>query len=298
ICLVNHMSMDPSSWRRLGFLQLSILTLVWKSEMYGLELLNNLKLNGYLIGPGQLYPTLGKLEERRLISSREEIRRGANRKFFQATELGKQLVIYYLMDFLSLFSEMQAEKVSFVTKDIYELIEISPGITFADFSIRRTGRQFVPIIEICKQIGVNGHVFLTSTREDYTNLYKERIKDRGLRNATVLGVERGETTLPDNSVDLAICIFTLYMNDTEWIIPEMGRVLKSNGTGLIVDTKEIEGELDARFSLIDMLLDLVPQLSKIGLNLPEVKNLLTKNGLVIHTKKENRGVIYLILKKQ
>ncbi len=291
------MSIDPSSWRRLGFLQLSILTLVWKTEMYGLELLKNLKLNGYPIGPGQLYPALGKLEEKGLIISREEIKKGANRRFFLTTELGRQLVTYYLMDFLSLFSEMQAEKVSFVTKDIYELIEIRPGITFADFSIRRTGRQFVPIIEIHEQVGSKGHVFLTSTRKDYTDLYKGRIKDNNLKNATVLEVEQGKTTLPDSSVELAICIFTLYMNDTEWIIPEMGRVLKTNGIGLIVDTKEIERELDARFAFIDLLLDLVPQLSKIGINLSEVEGISAENGLVIHRKKENRGVIYLVLTK-
>ncbi|MFX1513886.1 MAG: helix-turn-helix transcriptional regulator [Promethearchaeota archaeon] len=291
--------MDPSVWRRLGFLQLSVLTLIWKREMYGLELLNSLRLNGYSIGTGQLYPALSKLEEKGLISSREEIRKGANRRFFQATELGRILVTNYLIDFLNLFSELQAEKLSFVPKDVYRLIEISPGITCADFSIRRTVRQFVPIVEISREIGQNGQVFLSSTNKEYTNLYNERIEIHKLQNiAKVLEVNQGEIALPDNSVDLAICVFTLYMNDTDWIIPEMARVLKPTGTGLVVDMLEIEGEIDARFALIDLIIDLSPQISKIGINLLEVENLLNENGLFINEKQENRGIIYLVFSKR
>ena len=47
---------------RLGWLQLSILTMVWNKEMYGLEIQKHLKIRGYPIATTQLYSALNNLE--------------------------------------------------------------------------------------------------------------------------------------------------------------------------------------------------------------------------------------------
>ncbi len=294
-----HSISQDYSWRRLGFLQLSIITLLWKREMYGLELSNNLKMNGYPIGAGQLYPTLNRLKKNDLISVREEIRKGANRKFFKTTNSGRKLVRTYLANFMNLFPELIAEYYTFVKDDLYNLTELSPGMVIADLSFRRTDSIWHPETDLCQHIGPTGRMFLTASSKENLSAINDRIEYQKLQDIiTIVEVDQGKTHLPDNSVDLVLCAFTLKKNGSEWLIPEMCRILKPNGKGIIIDTLKFEKKADVRYVYTDLFVELSQNDSDTGINLEAVESLLNKNGLIIKNKMENKGVKYLEVMKE
>ena len=114
--------------------------------MYGLEIQDHMKLKGFNIGPGQLYPALKRLEEEGALEVREEERAGANRKFYRTTPEGRNIVIQHITHLMILFEHMLSEKLSFVPDHIAELVDLNkPGIIIADLSIGSHSKEFLLI---------------------------------------------------------------------------------------------------------------------------------------------------------
>ncbi|MFX0212019.1 MAG: hypothetical protein ACFFDT_38950 [Candidatus Hodarchaeota archaeon] len=77
----------------------------------------------------------------------------------------------------------------------------------------------------------------------------------------------------------------------------MRRILKPNGVGIIIETLEFKKEEDVRFAYLDLSITLSPHGSKLGINPTDVESTLNENGLYVRIKKENRGVIYIVVAK-
>ncbi|MFH0904713.1 MAG: PadR family transcriptional regulator [Methanobacteriota archaeon] len=72
----------------LGFIRIHILYNASKEEIFGVEIMKELKKHGYSISPGTLYPILHSLENQKYLTSRKEVVRGKVRKYYKITKKG------------------------------------------------------------------------------------------------------------------------------------------------------------------------------------------------------------------
>jgi DNA-binding PadR family transcriptional regulator len=73
-----------------GFVRLHILYHATKEDIFGVEMMEELRRHGYNVGPGTLYPMLQKLEEAGYLTCHSEIVGGKQRKYYRATPEGAQ----------------------------------------------------------------------------------------------------------------------------------------------------------------------------------------------------------------
>ena len=76
----------------LGFIRLHILYHASREPVFGLDLIRELARHGYSLSPGTLYPMLHGLEKDGFLQSNKEVVNGKARKYYRATEAGKQTV--------------------------------------------------------------------------------------------------------------------------------------------------------------------------------------------------------------
>ncbi len=74
----------------LGFIKVHILHHAAEEPIYGLALMEELQRHGYEIGPGTLYPTLHSMEEAGWLAREERVVGGRVRKYYTATEAGRE----------------------------------------------------------------------------------------------------------------------------------------------------------------------------------------------------------------
>ena len=74
----------------IGFIKIHILYHASKEEIYGAELINEIKRHGYNISPGTLYPTLHLLEKKEYLSVASKNVEGKIRKYYKITLKGRK----------------------------------------------------------------------------------------------------------------------------------------------------------------------------------------------------------------
>jgi DNA-binding PadR family transcriptional regulator len=74
----------------IGLVPLHVLHHAVEGEIYGHEMLEELRRHGYRIGPGTLYPMLHRLEERGYLKAREERNGKSMRRYYRATSKGRK----------------------------------------------------------------------------------------------------------------------------------------------------------------------------------------------------------------
>ncbi|MHA2250763.1 MAG: helix-turn-helix transcriptional regulator [Candidatus Kariarchaeaceae archaeon] len=297
------------TWRRLGYLQLSLLIHLWQKEMYGMEIKRHLALMGYPIKENQLYPALKRLEEGGVVEAQEREVKGTNRTriYYKLNKEGRILIGEYLYHFYGLFSDLTASKLGFVRKEILEYVELRSDMLVGDFSRRYTDTQFEPIAYFARKMSLTGRLFIMNFEGGkYEKILRERIKLHKVENTIVLldidqdAGEGKKTILPDNSLDLCMSIFSLRYKGTEWIIPEVARVLKPKGI-IVVAASIDRKEIDVRSVFIDVMMDMskeaFPETTRVGVDPDEIQNKFVENGLSVLKRKEKNGVAYFLFEK-
>jgi len=71
-----------------GFVRMHILYHATKEDIFGVEMMEELRRHGYDIGPGSLYPMLQKLEEVGYLTRHDDVVGGKRRKYYRATAEG------------------------------------------------------------------------------------------------------------------------------------------------------------------------------------------------------------------
>lgn len=89
-----------------GLIPFHILYHARKAEIYGQEMLDELKHHGYKIGPGTLYPMLHRLEERGHLRAREERSGRVMRRYYKITPKGRRALDQAKPRIVELFSEV------------------------------------------------------------------------------------------------------------------------------------------------------------------------------------------------
>ena len=76
----------------LGFIRIHILYRASKKEIYGVQMIDELKKLGYQVSPGTIYPILHSLEKEGFLKSRKKNVRGKIRKYYKITVNGEKLL--------------------------------------------------------------------------------------------------------------------------------------------------------------------------------------------------------------
>lgn len=76
----------------LGFIKIHILYHASQQEIYGADIARELQRHGYTISSGTLYPTLHLLEEKGYLEGNFMVVAGRVRKYYRATQAGKQVL--------------------------------------------------------------------------------------------------------------------------------------------------------------------------------------------------------------
>lgn len=76
----------------LGFIRIHILYHANQEEIYGVQMIQELKRHGYEVSPGTMYPILHSLENEGFLKSRRENVRGKIRKYYKITSRGEKIL--------------------------------------------------------------------------------------------------------------------------------------------------------------------------------------------------------------
>jgi len=72
----------------LGFIRIHLLHHAYEGEIFGVEMMDELRSHGYIISSGTLYPMLHSLERDGYLTRRDEVVSGKVRKYYRITEKG------------------------------------------------------------------------------------------------------------------------------------------------------------------------------------------------------------------
>lgn len=77
----------------LGFIKVHVLYHAAQEPIYGLAMIEELKRHGYDVSPGTLYPILHSMEQKGYLARDERVVKGKVRKYYAATNEGRQALI-------------------------------------------------------------------------------------------------------------------------------------------------------------------------------------------------------------
>lgn len=76
----------------LGFIRIHILHHASHEDIYGVQMIQELKNHGYDVSPGTMYPILHSLENEGFLKSRKENVKGKVRKYYKITSKGQKIL--------------------------------------------------------------------------------------------------------------------------------------------------------------------------------------------------------------
>ena len=89
-----------------GFIRLHILYHAAKEDVYGVEMMKELRRHGYRMGPGTLYPILHDLERSGYLTCAQATVDGKRRKNYRITKQGSRLMAAAKVRLRELFHEV------------------------------------------------------------------------------------------------------------------------------------------------------------------------------------------------
>ncbi len=269
---------------RLGRVQQAIIATLWAREMYGAEIQKNLKLKGFDIGPGRLYPALHRLVEIGALSCRED-----ERKYYTTTKNGKELVFGMFKFIFDLFSDLVGEKIGFLADHMLELVQITDGMVVVDFS----GFIYESItVKLAQFTAPTGRYFIIPNDKSLLDVLPIRIEHYQLENiVTILEKTNDKIPLRDQSVDLAMIFLSAFEEEISWFVKELPRILKPTGRAIVVGTQQPKEE--------DILQEIMKDIFGINprgeIDLPYFESILKENNLEIEKQKAYKGILYLVI---
>jgi PadR family transcriptional regulator, regulatory protein PadR len=90
----------------IGFVKMHILHHAALEPIYGLAMMEELKRHGYDISPGTLYPVLHQMETAGYLVREARVVNGKIRKYYTATDRGKQVLIEARLKIAELVAEV------------------------------------------------------------------------------------------------------------------------------------------------------------------------------------------------
>lgn len=269
---------------RLGRVQQAIIATLWTKEMYGAEIQKNLRLKGFDLGPGRLYPTLHRLVEIGALTCRED-----ERKYYKTTKKGKEFIFGIFATFFGLFSDLIEERIGFITDHIVELVQIADGMVVIDFS----GFIYESItVKLAQLTAPTGRYFIIPNEKSFLDVLHIRIEHYQLEDVVTI-LEKTDEKIPlrDQSVDLALIFLNAIEEEISWFIKELPRILKLTGRAIVVGTQQPKEE----DILQEIMKDIFGMNPRGEIELPYFESILKENNLEIEKQKIYKGILYLVI---
>jgi PadR family transcriptional regulator PadR len=275
--------------QRLGRLQQLILALLWGEDMYGLEIQRGVTIYGYEVTSGQLYPALKRLEENNCVSSFERAGIGANKKYYRITETGKQYLIGNVLDQIKIIEILASKKLSGIIIES-GLLEVEEGDTVVEFSDLRF-RDIT--LALSRRLGSHGRYIIVAEDEREAERLEKWVKIEGIDDrARVVRTGDKSVEIEPDSVDLALILFRMHLDDSAWILSEAKRIIGVEGRIAVFDL--LDSGNDFRSDLYGSVL---PRHSRMGVIKDELHAAIAENGLKIMEEKIQRGLVFMFLGK-
>lgn len=275
--------------QRLGRLQQLILALLWGEDMYGLEIQRGVTIYGYEVTSGQLYPALKRLEENNCVSSFERAGVGANKKYYRITETGKQYLIGNVLDQIKIIEILASKKLSSIIIES-GLLEVEEGGTMVEFSDLRF-RDIT--LALSRRLGSHGRYIIVAEDEREAERLEKWVKIEGIDDrARVVRTGDKSVEIEPDSVDLALILFRMHLDDSAWILSEAKRMIGVEGRIAVFDL--LDSGNDFRSDLYGSVL---PRHSRMGVIMDELHAVIAENGLNIKEERIQKGLIFMFLGK-
>lgn len=281
--------MSLSVEQRLGRLQQVILALLWGEDMYGLEIQRSVTLYGYEVTSGQLYPALKRLEENHHISSYIRAGVGANKKYYRITETGKQCLIENVLDQVKIIEILAVKRLSGIILES-GLLEVEEGDTVVEFSDLR----FKDIaLALSRRLGSRGGYVIVTEDEREAKLLGRWVAAEEIDGVRIAQARGKSVEIGNDSVDLALILFKMHLDDSAWILSEAKRIIGEKGKIAVFDILDSGGDFRS-----DLYGGVLPRHSKMGVKKDEIYGAITENELVIKKEVIQKGLILMILGKR
>jgi PadR family transcriptional regulator PadR len=275
--------------QRLGRLQQLILALLWGEDMYGLEIQRGVTIYGYEVTSGQLYPALKRLEENNCVSSFERAGVGANKKYYRITETGKQYLIGNVLDQIKIIEILASKKLSGIIIES-GLLEVEEGGTMVEFSDLRF-RDIT--LALSRRLGSHGRYIIVAEDEREAERLEKWVKIEGIDDrARVVRTGDKSVEIEPDSVDLALILFRMHLDDSAWILSEAKRMIGVEGRIAVFDL--LDSGNDFRSDLYGSVL---PRHSRMGVIMDELHAVIAENGLNVKEERIQKGLIFMFLGK-
>ena len=274
---------------RLGRFQLRLLLLLKIRPMYGLELMKIFKARGKeKLSPGLLYPTLNRLEEKGLLESREEKRKGAGatRKIYRTTDRGLDAIFRGLGPITDFVDFLLWHESAELRDGIYQECGFREGQIVVDFS---NNLEDLIAIDIGHYVGKTGRVFFHVRDPEQVEILQNHINAHNLENIVVpLDVSTTELLKP-SSADIATNIMSLHEEpDPQGIVRAMQEVVKDQGRVIVADLHKID------HIFANLLQRLAPRHRSMGLSEKDLVGLFEKAGLEPIRIQKVKGIITIV----
>ncbi len=272
----------------MGRLQEVILALLWGEDMYGLEIQRGVTVYGYEATSGQLYPALKRLEESSYISSYVQAKVGADRKYYRLTETGKRSLIENVLDQVKIIEILAAKRLSGIILES-GLLEVEEGGSVAEFSDLR----FKDVtLALSRRLGSRGRYVIVTEDERGAELLGKWVSAEEISGARVALARGKAVDIGSGSVDLALILFKLHLDDSAWILSEAKRIIGDEGRIAILDILDNGGDFRS-----DLYGSVLPRHSKMGVKRDELYGAIAENGLSVMRETAQKGLIFMLLGK-
>jgi len=257
--------------------------------MYGLELMKILKARGKeKLSPGLLYPTLNRLEEKGLLESREEKRKGAGatRKIYRTTAHGEDAIFKGVGPVTDFVDFLLWEESAELREDIYQGCGFREGQIDVDFS---NNLEDLIAIDIGHYVGPFGKVFFHVKDPEQVAILQNHINAHNLENI-VFPLDASTTDLlKPSSADIVTNIMSLHEEPTPLTsIKAMRDVVKEKGRVVVADLHKID------HIFATLLQRLAPHHRSMGLSEEDLMEWFDKAGLEPERIRKEKGIITIV----
>ena len=202
----------------------------------------------------------------------------------------------FFVNFLILFQERIWEKFNPFLEDICSKLNGVEGKEIVDFSEFYSDQMFETLIS---PLAIHNQYNIICESAEVKDAYEDQMKLFDNKdNIFPLKIMEKKTDIPTNSMDYAFCFFSLHAEGYDWIIPEMSRVLRTDGIGIILEINAPEGD----YPFLSFLLEFVtpylqPAHTRIGIPFHELEQILTSQGFQIMNNYSTPEINYFFIQK-
>lgn len=168
---------------------------------------------------------------------------------------------------------------------IFEKIDLKEGQHVADLGCGRTGHF---VFSAARRVGSKGIVYAVDVMKDVLENIKGRVRGEGYDNVLPIWSDiecLGKAPIPDKSIDVCFFVNVMFLvKDKISALTEAARMLKQNGTLVIVDWAKNLGTLGPQSDKMVSIQSLTDLASQTGLKIRDTFDAGLYHYCVIFTK--------------